>query len=104
MKDYTKWNWTAISELMKGSLLNPKRFDELVRNTRFAARMIQFLKPSSKQFSDLPNDGEVLYLVLQMRFVNLVLHCINCRTDQELYLLAETLYAVSPALRLATDS
>jgi rapamycin-insensitive companion of mTOR len=59
MKDYTKWNWGAISELMKGSLLNPKRFDELVRNTKFASRMIHFLKPSSKQFCELPVD-EVL--------------------------------------------
>jgi rapamycin-insensitive companion of mTOR len=57
LKDYTKWNWDAISDLMKGSLLNPKRFDELVRNTKFAQRLVQFIRPSSKQFSETPQDS-----------------------------------------------
>lgn len=56
IKDYTKWNWNAIGELLKGSLLNPKRFDELVRTTKFVSRVLHFLKPSSAQFSELPND------------------------------------------------
>ncbi|KAJ3274333.1 hypothetical protein HDV01_003177 [Terramyces sp. JEL0728] len=54
VKDFTKWNWDAISSLVKGPLLNPKRFDELVRTTKFASRLIQFLKPSSRQFVDTP--------------------------------------------------
>ena len=57
LKDYTKWNWEAISDLMKGSLLNPKRYDELVRNTKFAHRLVFFLRPSSKQFSETPQDS-----------------------------------------------
>lgn len=56
LKDYTKWNWDSILELSKGSFLNPKRFDELVRNTKFAARLVTFLKPSSKQFCDTIRD------------------------------------------------
>ncbi|KAJ3323507.1 hypothetical protein HDV06_001784 [Boothiomyces sp. JEL0866] len=62
VKDYTKWNWDAISSLVKGPLLNPKRFDELVRTTKFASRMIQFLKPSSRQFVDTPieNSGKII--------------------------------------------
>ncbi|KAJ3346906.1 hypothetical protein HDU91_006928, partial [Kappamyces sp. JEL0680] len=63
VKDYTKWDWDAISMLMKGSLLNPKRFDELVRNTKFAQRMIHFLRPASKQFSEIPIDDTTAKMV-----------------------------------------
>ncbi|KAJ3312935.1 hypothetical protein HDV04_002592 [Boothiomyces sp. JEL0838] len=62
VKDYTKWNWDAISSLVKGPLLNPKRFDELVRTTKFASRLLHFLKPSSRQFVDTPieNSGKIV--------------------------------------------
>ncbi len=62
-KDYTKWNWDAIEELNKSSFLNPQRFDELVRATKYASRLIHFLKPSSKQFSELKQDQDSLKIV-----------------------------------------
>ncbi|KAI8898408.1 Rapamycin-insensitive companion of mTOR, middle domain-containing protein [Globomyces pollinis-pini] len=50
---FSKWNWDAISEIIKGPLLNLKRFDELAKVTKFVTRIIHFLRPSSRQFSDL---------------------------------------------------
>lgn len=63
LKDHTKWNWNMISDLMKGSLVNPKRFDELVRNTKFASRLVNFIRPSSKLFSDTAADPGTLIIV-----------------------------------------
>ncbi len=55
VKDHGKWNWDAINELTK-ALLNPKHFDELVRTTKFVQKIITFLRPSSKYFSEISID------------------------------------------------
>ncbi|TPX50488.1 hypothetical protein SeLEV6574_g00869 [Synchytrium endobioticum] len=52
-KDYTKWNWDAVQELLQGPLLNPKRLDEAIKNTKFLKRLLAFYQPQSLQFSDI---------------------------------------------------
>lgn len=53
VKEHSKWNWEAIYDIISGPLLNPKRFDELVRN-KFLGRIILYLRPSSNQFALAP--------------------------------------------------
>eukprot|EP00842_Homolaphlyctis_polyrhiza_P000333 jgi/Hompol1/12/HPOL_002425-RA len=53
VKDISKWDWNIIDQIVSGPLLNSKRFPELVRNTRFASRLVTYFRASSHQFSDL---------------------------------------------------
>ena len=52
-KDYTKWNWDNISELLQGPLLNPRRLEEIVRSTKFIKRLLAFFRPNTKRFSEI---------------------------------------------------
>jgi hypothetical protein len=53
MKDFTRWNWHVITELVDLAIMSPTRFDELNRVHKFIPRLLLFLKPSSKQFSEM---------------------------------------------------
>lgn len=52
-KDYTKWNWDSIIELLQGPLLNPRRLDEAMRGRKFIKRLLAFYRPFKHQFSDM---------------------------------------------------
>lgn len=52
-KDYTKWSWESISELLQGPLLNPRRLDEAMRGKKFIKRLLAFYRPFSHRFSDI---------------------------------------------------
>ncbi|ORX62115.1 hypothetical protein DM01DRAFT_1298682 [Hesseltinella vesiculosa] len=52
-KDYTKWSWDNITELLQGPLLNPKRLDEAMRSRKFIKRLLAFYRPFKHQFSDI---------------------------------------------------
>ncbi|KAL2912185.1 hypothetical protein HK105_208318 [Polyrhizophydium stewartii] len=66
-KDFTKWNWDIIDDIVSGPLLNPKRYDDLVRNTKFVSRLIAFFRPTSRQFSDMPrNSPKVLRTAVEL--------------------------------------
>lgn len=52
-KDYTKWSWDNIVELLQGPLLNPKRLDEAMRGKKFIKRLLAFYRPFRHQFSDI---------------------------------------------------
>ncbi|KAI9307439.1 Rapamycin-insensitive companion of mTOR, N-term-domain-containing protein [Cunninghamella echinulata] len=52
-KDYTKWSWDNIIELLQGPLLNPKRLDEAMRGKKFIKRLLAFYRPFKHQFSDI---------------------------------------------------
>ncbi|KAJ3178983.1 hypothetical protein HDU87_003252 [Geranomyces variabilis] len=52
-KEYTKWNWDTIIELIQGPLLNPKRFDEAIKSTKVVKRIISFFRPLNYQFSNV---------------------------------------------------
>lgn len=52
-KTYTKWNWDALTELIKGPLLNPKRLDEAIKLTKFMKRLLSFYRPFKYRFSSI---------------------------------------------------
>lgn len=52
-KDYTKWSWESITELLQGPLLNPRRLDEAMRGKKFIKRLLAFYRPFSHRFSDI---------------------------------------------------
>ncbi|KAK9242722.1 Rapamycin-insensitive companion of mTOR, N-term-domain-containing protein [Lipomyces tetrasporus] len=52
-KNYTKWNWDTLIELMQGPLLNPKRLDEAIRATKFMKRLMSFYRPFKYRFSEI---------------------------------------------------
>ncbi|RUO96003.1 LOW QUALITY PROTEIN: Rapamycin-insensitive companion of mTOR, middle domain-containing protein, partial [Jimgerdemannia flammicorona] len=52
-KDYTKWNWENILELLQGPLLNPRRLEEAMRGSKFIKRLLAFYRPFGHRFSDI---------------------------------------------------
>lgn len=54
-KSYSKWNWDALTELIQGPLLNPKRLDDAIRNTKFMKRLMSFYRPFKYRFSSIKN-------------------------------------------------
>ncbi|RCH97274.1 hypothetical protein CU098_004610, partial [Rhizopus stolonifer] len=52
-KDYTKWNWESVIELLQGPLLNPRRLEEAMRSKKFIKRLLGFYRPFKHQFSDV---------------------------------------------------
>ncbi|OUM70128.1 hypothetical protein PIROE2DRAFT_37632, partial [Piromyces sp. E2] len=52
-KDFTKWNWNIIQDLIKGPLMNHKRLEETIKTTKFIKRILSFYRPLSHQFSDI---------------------------------------------------
>ncbi|ANB11878.1 Tsc11p [Sugiyamaella lignohabitans] len=50
-KTFVKWNWDALSELIQGPLLNPKRLDEAIKTTKFMKRLMSFYRPFKYRFS-----------------------------------------------------
>lgn len=50
-KDFSKWNWNLIMELVEGPLLNVKQLDELVKSTKFIRRLLIFYRPQRLRFS-----------------------------------------------------
>jgi rapamycin-insensitive companion of mTOR len=55
-KDYTKWNFDMLQELVEGPLLNPKRMEEAIKVSKFIRRLMAFFHPFSHRFSDLQNN------------------------------------------------
>lgn len=54
-KTHSKWNWDALTDLIQGPLLNPKRLDDTVRNTKFMKRLMSFYRPFKYRFSSIKN-------------------------------------------------
>jgi rapamycin-insensitive companion of mTOR len=52
-KDYTKWSFDTLQELIEGPLLNPKRMEEAIKVSRFIRRLMSFFHPFSHRFSDM---------------------------------------------------
>jgi len=50
-KNYEKWNWDIISELLDGPLLNPKRYEEAL-NSKFLKKLMTFFLPLAGQFAE----------------------------------------------------
>lgn len=52
-KEHEEWDWEIIGELLDGPLLNPKRMDDLLKNTKFFKRLLAFYRPRRFRFSDI---------------------------------------------------
>ena len=53
--NYLKWKWELINDIIEGPLLNPKRLDDAIRNTKFLKRLVAFYRPFKHRFSDVRN-------------------------------------------------
>lgn len=51
--DFSKWNWSQISEFIEGALQNSKRLDDCIKNSKIIKRLLTFYCPSSTQFCDV---------------------------------------------------
>ncbi|CAG8628166.1 8090_t:CDS:10, partial [Acaulospora morrowiae] len=56
-KDYLKWNWETLLELLQGPLLNPRRLEEAIRS-KFMKRLLGFFRPTSRRFSEIEKTPE----------------------------------------------
>ncbi|CAE6461428.1 unnamed protein product [Rhizoctonia solani] len=54
-KEAIKWNLDSLTELVEGPLLNPKRFEEAMKVSRFGRKLMSFFYPNNKSFSEMKN-------------------------------------------------
>lgn len=54
-REAIKWNLDSLTELIEGPLLNPKRFEEAMKVSRFGRKLMSFFHPNSKVFSEMKN-------------------------------------------------
>ena len=53
--NYQKWHWELINEVIEGPLQNPRRFEEMVKSTKFLKRLMGFYRPFKYRFSEARN-------------------------------------------------
>ena len=70
-KDHRSWNWQAIDELIE-CLGASKKYDELWKGSKFVARLLLFLKPSSRQYSEIPIEGSSEILETTMKLIQVL--------------------------------
>ena len=58
-RDYTKWNYDVLLDLIEGPLLNPKRLEEAIKVSKFIKRLMTFFHPESHRFCDIPKKPKV---------------------------------------------
>lgn len=51
-KDFTKWNYEALQDVVDGLMYNQKRLEEVIK-ARFIRRLMAFYSPFSHRFSDI---------------------------------------------------
>ncbi|XP_006462786.1 hypothetical protein AGABI2DRAFT_186649 [Agaricus bisporus var. bisporus H97] len=52
-KDFTKWNYEALQDVVDGLMYNQKRLEEVIK-ARFIRRLMSFYSPFNHRFSDIP--------------------------------------------------
>lgn len=52
-KEYNKWNFDVLTELVEGPLLNPKRIEEAAKGSKFLRRLTAFFHPLDHRYCDL---------------------------------------------------
>ena len=52
-KDFTKWNWAIILEILEGNMLTPNRLEDMLKKTKFIKRVLNFYLPSKKLFFNM---------------------------------------------------
>jgi hypothetical protein len=53
-KDYQKWKWDVVSDLLEGPFNNPQLIKYAIDKTKFMARLFSFYRPTQKAFSKMP--------------------------------------------------
>uniref|UniRef100_A0A7S4N8Y7 Uncharacterized protein n=1 Tax=Paramoeba aestuarina TaxID=180227 RepID=A0A7S4N8Y7_9EUKA len=56
-KEWQKWDWDIISDIVEGPLENPMHLGAALR-TKFVKRLVSFLRPSNNAYSNIPRRGE----------------------------------------------
>ncbi len=51
-KEWNRWNWSSILEIIQTFLNNPQRFNEAIRN-KFLKKLLSFYQPSKRLFVQL---------------------------------------------------
>ncbi|KXS22111.1 ARM repeat-containing protein [Gonapodya prolifera JEL478] len=91
IKDYTKWNWDAIMELVQGPLYNAKRLEDTLRNTKLVKRLLAFFRPANRQFSSIPKSKARLQPAKYVRIGSEVLSVLVSNPEGARYLLEDPL-------------
>lgn len=52
-KDYVKWDWDLIMQLLQAPLRNPQVFEDVTKNTKLFKRLLSFYRPFKYRFSTL---------------------------------------------------
>lgn len=65
-KDFTRWNWNIINELLEGPLLNKKQLEELVKSTKFIRRLLVFYRPLRLRFSNVNRGAKLSQKYVQV--------------------------------------
>lgn len=53
-KDYQRWNWEVILEILEGNLINNEvRLEEVLKKNKFIKRLLYFYMPSKLQFVEM---------------------------------------------------
>jgi rapamycin-insensitive companion of mTOR len=58
-KNWEKWDWESITELLEGQLITQTRLEGLYK-TKFVKRLLKFYLPDHRAFTDLPWKEEYL--------------------------------------------
>lgn len=61
-KEYSKWDWNLVIQIMQGPLRNAKMFDDVVKTTKFYKRLLSFYRPFKYRFSALKPKGNQIYV------------------------------------------
>ena len=69
-KDFTKWNYDTLLEIVEGPLLNHKRLEEAIRVSRFIRRLTSFFHPFGHRFSDIVKTPVRLVLMFIVNHLN----------------------------------
>lgn len=65
-KDFSKWNWNLILELVEGPLLNARQLDELAKSTKFIRRLLIFYRPLRNRFSAIEKGARLSQRYVQV--------------------------------------
>ena len=52
-RDYTRWNYDPLLDLIDGPFLNPKRFEEVIKLSKSIKCLMSFFHPLSHRFSEV---------------------------------------------------
>lgn len=61
-KEYSRWNFEIIMELLEGPLMNSRRLEETLKGSKLLRRLASFFHPSERRYSALSSSPVSRYL------------------------------------------